>query len=80
MVSMNANGDPTPLQFENVEAEIQGFDTDWGYELNQDWLLSGTATYVRGKRRDVNDNLFHIAPPRASAALTRNFGNGSATI
>ena len=79
-VSGGANGDATPLQFENVEAEIYGFDTDWGYQLNQQWTVSGQASYVRGKRRDVNDDLFHIAPPRASAALTRNFGNGSATI
>ncbi len=79
-VSGNANGDSTPLQFANVEAEIYGFDTDWGYQINQQWLVSGQASYVRGKRRDVNDDLFHIAPPRASAALTRNFGNGSATI
>ncbi len=79
-VSGNANGDATPLQFANVEAEIYGFDTDWGYQIDQQWSLSGQASYVRGKRRDVNDGLFHIAPPRASAALTRNFGNGSATI
>ena len=79
-VSANANGDPTPLQYQNVEAEIYGFDTAWGYEINQQWLLSGSATYVRGKRRDVNDDLFHIAPPRASAAITRQFGNGSATL
>ncbi|MFK7793816.1 MAG: TonB-dependent receptor [Gammaproteobacteria bacterium] len=79
-VSGGANGDATPLQFANVEAEIYGFDTDWGYQLNQQWTVSGQASYVRGKRRDVNDDLFHIAPPRASAALTRNFGNGSATI
>ena len=79
-VSANANGDPTPLQFSNVEAEIYGFDTEWGYEINQDWMLTGNATYIRGKRRDVNDDLFHIAPPRISTALTRDFGNGSATI
>lgn len=79
-VSGNANGDQTPLQFANVEAEIYGFDTDWGFEINQQWMLSGQASYVRGKRRDINDNLFHIAPPRASAALTRQFGNGSVTI
>ena len=80
MVSNNANGDPTPLQFSNVEAEIYGFDTDWGFQINKDWMLSGIASYVRGKRRDINDDLFHIAPPRASAALTRQFSNGSATI
>ena len=79
-VSGGANGDATPLQFQNVEAEIYGFDADWGYELNDQWMLTGSATYVRGKRRDVNDDLFHIAPPRISAAVTRKFGNGSATI
>ena len=79
-VSGGANGDATPLQFANVEAEIYGFDTDWGLQLNQQWMLSGQVSYVRGKRRDINDDLFHIAPPRASAALTRQFGNGSATI
>ena len=79
-VSGGANGDATPLQFANVEAEIYGFDTAWGMQLNQQWMLSGHASYVRGKRRDTNDNLFHIAPPRASAALTRQFGNGSATL
>ena len=79
-VSGGANGDATPLQFANVEAEIYGFDTDWGYQINSDWMLTGSASYVRGKRRDVNDDLFHIAPPRASAAITRNFGSGSATI
>lgn len=79
-VSGGANGDATPLQFANVEAEIYGFDTDWGYQINRDWMLTGSASYVRGKRRDVNDDLFHIAPPRASAAITRNFGAGSVTI
>ncbi len=79
-VSGGANGDATPLQFANVEAEIYGFDTDWGYQINNNWMLTGSASYVRGKRRDINDDLFHIAPPRASAAITRNFGAGSATI
>lgn len=79
-VSGLANGDPTPLQFSNVEAEIYGFDTEWGYQFNNEWSVGGTATYTRGKRRDVNDDLYHIAPPRANVALTRNFGNGSATI
>ena len=79
-VSGGANGDATPLQFENVEAEIYGIDTDWGYQISQQWIISGQASYVRGKRRDVNDDLFHIAPPRTSAALTRDFGNASATI
>ena len=74
------NGDPTPLQFANVDAEIYGFDTNWGYQLNDQWGLTGQAAYVRGKRRDITDNLYDMAPATASAALTRFFGNGSATI
>ena len=79
-VSGAANGDPTPLQFANVEAEIYGLDVEWGLQINERWMLNGTASYERGKRKDKNDDLFHIAPPRASAALTRQFANGSATI
>lgn len=79
-VSGLANGDPTPLQFSNVEAEIYGFDAEWGYQINDAWSVGGTATYLRGKRLDVNDDLYHIAPPRTNIALTRNFGKGSATI
>ncbi|MEM8845041.1 MAG: TonB-dependent receptor [Pseudomonadota bacterium] len=74
------NGDPTPLQFANVDAEIYGIDTDWGYQLNDQWGLSGQASYIRGKRKDISDNLYNIAPPTASLAITRFFGNGSATI
>ena len=74
------NGDPTPLQFANVEAEIYGIDADWGYQLDDLWGLSGRAAYMRGKRRDINDNLYNIAPPSASIALTRSFGNGFATV
>lgn len=43
-------------------------------------MLSGQVSYVCGKRRNINDDLFHIAPPRTSASLTRQYGNGSATI
>ena len=65
-----ANGDPTPLQFSNVEAELYGIDAEFAIELPFDLILDGTIAYVRGKRRDINDNLFRIAPLMGRTTLT----------
>ncbi|EDZ66554.1 TonB-dependent receptor domain protein [Nitrosococcus oceani AFC27] len=69
-VSTNAAGDATPLQFSNVDAEIYGLDADFGYRFHPRWRLDGVASYVRGKRRDINDNLYRIAPPNLRLSLT----------
>lgn len=69
MVS-TANGDANPLQWSNVDAKIYGFDMDWGATLSSNWSLDGVVSYVRGKRDDINDNLYRIAPLNGSATLT----------
>lgn len=69
---MNMNNDtnnPPPLQFNNVEAKLYGFDMDWALQLGRHWALSGIVNYVRGERDDINDNLFRIAPPNATVRL-----------
>ena len=61
----NANGtnNPSPLQFNNVDAEIYGFDLDWALQLTDALSVGGLVNYVRGKRRDgSNDDLYRIAP------------------
>ena len=63
------NGDPTPLRFANVDAEIWGADVDFGLALAGPLRLDGVASYVRGTRRDVDDNLYRIAPPNIRLAL-----------
>lgn len=63
-------GDPTPLQFSNVDAELFGMDTNWSTALSHDWQLDGTISYVRGKRRDTGDNLFRISPLSARTMLS----------
>jgi len=68
MVS-SMSGDPTPLQFANVEAEIYGIDLFWDFRISDNWGLEGTASYTRGKRRDIDDNLYRIAPPNARTTL-----------
>lgn len=56
------NGDSTPLRFGNVDAELYGADLDFSLRPMDRLELSGTASYVRGKRRDIDDGLYRIAP------------------
>lgn len=63
-VKMAANmmGDSSPLVFSNIDASLYGADLNWQYRVNQHWQLSGLASYVRGTRDDINDDLYRIAP------------------
>jgi iron complex outermembrane receptor protein len=79
MVSQMMSGMPA-LEFANVDAEIWGADLAWKVQLNDQWFLDGIASYVRGKRRDVDDNLYRLAPPNASVGLTRATAVLSATV
>ncbi len=69
MVSMMMTGVPA-LQFSNVDAEIWGTDIAWKFELADKWFLDGIASYSRGKRTDVSDNLYRLAPLNGSFGLT----------
>ncbi|MEQ8772117.1 MAG: TonB-dependent receptor, partial [Erythrobacter sp.] len=64
------NGDPTPLRFGNVDAELFGVDLDFALRPMDRIEVNGTASFVRGKRRDADDNLYRIPPAnlRLSAA------------
>lgn len=66
----NMNGDPTPLRWANVDAEFYGLDVDFGYDFEGPLRFDGVLNYVRGKRGDVDDNLYRIAPPNLTGALT----------
>ncbi len=56
------NGDPTPLMFRNVDAHLYGADLDFEFRPVARVELSGTASYVRGKRRDIDDNIYRVSP------------------
>lgn len=56
------NGDTTPLRFGNVDAELLGADLDFSIRPVARFVIEGTASYVRGKRRDIDDDLYRIAP------------------
>ncbi|PWE18070.1 TonB-dependent receptor [Marinicauda salina] len=64
------NGDPTPLRFANVDAEFVGADIDFGWRIAPDWRIDGVASWVRGERRDIDDALYRMAPPRLLIDLT----------
>ena len=68
MVS-NMNGDPTPLRFSNVEARLYGLDGEFGLDLPGPWRLDGVFNWVRGERRDVDDELYRIAPASLRVGL-----------
>ncbi len=59
-------GTPTPmmnvLQHNNVDAELYGADIEFSYQITNTLSLNNTTSYVRGQRRDINDNLYRIAP------------------
>jgi iron complex outermembrane receptor protein len=59
--AMMMSGKP-PLQYANVDAELYGFDLAYEWKIAEAWLLRGNLSYVRGKRTDVRDNLYRIAP------------------
>lgn len=68
-VSM-VNGDPTPLEFSNVDAILYGLDVVGRYRFGDAWILDATLNYVRGERDDISDNLYRIAPLNGRLALT----------
>ena len=68
-VSEMMSGAPA-LEFANVDAEIYGFDLAFKVELADHWYVDGIASYARGRRTDVSDNLYRLAPPNASLGLT----------
>lgn len=76
----NMNGDPTPMRFANVDARLYGFDVDFGYDMDGPWRLDGVLSYVRGERRDIDDNLYRVAPPNLTLAATYEKSNWATTF
>jgi len=61
--------DPTTLEYSNVNANLYGVDLEAGYRFLEDWRLDFLLSYVRGKRTDVSDNLYRIAPLNGQISL-----------
>src|SRR5690606_30286386 len=74
MASMAMGGLPA-LQFNNVEAELYGADIGYHGEFGERFYYRGNLSYVRGKRDDVNDNLYRIAPLNHSLIVGARLGD-----
>ncbi len=74
------NGDPTPLQFANVDAELWGADAEWSFAFTDAWQARGVVSWVRGKRRDIDDDLFRIAPLNTLVDLSYRAERWSVTL
>lgn len=79
MISM-MNGDPSPLQFSNVEAKMYGVDADYGWQLAENWRIEGVLSIVRGERRDIDDDLYRISPDRLTMALVYEHTDWSVSL
>jgi iron complex outermembrane receptor protein len=69
MNSMGNNDKKNALIYSNTNAEIYGLDTNWNLSINNQWSANGVVSYVRGKRTDVKDNLYRIAPTNARISV-----------
>ena len=79
-VSGKANGDANPLRFANVDAEMYGFDAMYGVRLGDGWRLDGSISYTRGKRRDIDDDLYRISPLHTRLSLNYKKATWSGTL
>lgn len=68
------------LEFANTEAKIYGIDLAWGYYLTESIVLDGILTHVRGRRTDVSDNLYRLAPLNGRVSLTYEAEQWSASV
>jgi len=70
MMASMMSGDDNPLKFSNVDAKLYGADVNWYYNISDNFQLSGIASYVKGERRDIEDNLYRIAPLNAQVSFS----------
>jgi iron complex outermembrane receptor protein len=62
MLADMMSGDTNPLKFSNVDAELYGIDLNGYYHISEQIELSTIISYVQGERRDIDHNLYRIAP------------------
>lgn len=72
MLANMMSGDTNPLKFSNVDAELYGVDLNGYYHISDQVELSTIISYVQGERRDIDDNLYRIAPLNGQINLRYN--------
>lgn len=72
MLAMMMSGQGA-LAFSNVDARIYGADIAWSLVAGDRVTLDGVVSYARGERKDVDDNLYRLAPLNGS--IGANYAN-----
>lgn len=70
MLANMMSNDDNPLKFSNVDAKLYGMDVNFYYNISDSFQLSGIASYVKGERRDISDNLYRIAPLNGKISMS----------
>nr|WP_136249607.1 TonB-dependent receptor [Ningiella ruwaisensis] len=66
MIAM-MNNTLAPLQWNNTDAELSGFELRANFQLNEHWLFEGFVEYVRGKQTTpIEQDLYRLAPLNGS--------------
>ena len=69
LARLDASGNPV-LQYQNIDrAELYGFELAGGYDINADFSIDSSISYVRGRNKDTGDDLYRIAPLRGIVDL-----------
>lgn len=55
-------------------------DVEAGYDFDGPLRIDAVASYVRGERRDIDDNLYRVAAPSVTAALAYQKQHWSGTL
>jgi len=63
------------LRYSNVDARLYGVDFEWSWQLNDQWQMNQVISVVRGQRRDIDDELYRIAPLNSWLKLTYQHQN-----
>ncbi len=66
---------PKVLKFNNVDAKLYGADLEFSYQISDNMAINNVTSYVRGERRDIDDNLYRIAPLNTRFELTYDLSN-----
>lgn len=80
MMAGMSMGDPEPLQFSNVSALFRGADLEAALRLDARWSLRAVASAVRAERRDIDDDLYRIAPDNIRLAVDYATGRWQTTL
>ncbi len=70
------NSIPAPLQWENQDARIVGFDISYQYRFNDALNLNFVSQFLRGKQLgELEQNLYRLSPVSANVTLDWNKDN-----